>query len=144
MSQNSYKVTELRQIGNAVQWLVETVEKGLAGGTVLITLGREGRTVEQNKKLWPMLTDISSQVDWYGMHDAETWKDLITGTFRKGKVIPNLDGDGFVITGMSTSKMTKPEFSDLIEYIYAYGAEKNVMWSEKSLETFCEYREAQA
>jgi len=141
---NTFKVAELRQIGNAVQWLVEKTEQGLAGGAVVITLGREGRSTDQNSKLWPMLTDISKQVDWFGMHDPETWKDLITGTFRKGKVIPNLDSDGFVITGMRTSKMSKAEFSELIEYIYAYGAEKNVSWSEPSLQAFNTYREAQS
>jgi hypothetical protein len=137
-----FKVSELSQLWEAVKWLTSLVERGLPGGDVYIWIGREPRTNEQNKKLWPMLTDISKQVDWYGMHAPEVWKDLITGTFRKGKVIPNLDGDGFVITGMSTSAMSKKEFCNLIEYIYAYGAEKEVAWSEPSLMIFSEYREA--
>lgn len=145
MSQNSYKVTELRQIGNAVQWLVETVEKGLAGGTVLITLGREGRSTPQNSLLWALLTDISNQVEWYGSnHSPEVWKDLITGTFRQCKVLPNLDSTGFVMTGLSTSKMSKADFSALVEYIHAFGAEKQISWSDPSLAVFAEYREAQA
>jgi hypothetical protein len=33
--------------------------------------------------------------------------------------------------GFKTSKLTKPQMSDLIEFIYAYGAQHNVKWSEK-------------
>jgi hypothetical protein len=136
---NTFKVTELRQIGNAVQWVVETVEKGLAGGTVLITLGREGRSIDQNARLWATLKDVSDQVSWYGqMLSPEDWKHVFSAALEKQKLVPGIDG-GFVMCGISTSKMSKQKFSDLLEIINAFGAEQGVKWSDPSLEAFAEY-----
>jgi hypothetical protein len=44
--------------------------------------------------------------------------------------VPNLDGTGFVALGMSTSRMSVREMSDLIELVFAFGAERNVEWSD--------------
>ena len=54
---------------------------------------------------------------------------MLTAALRKAKVVPGLDG-GFVVLGQRTSQMGKREFSDLIELIYAFGAEKGVVWSD--------------
>ena len=136
-------VKTVTEMPSAISWVLENATKGLQAGAVVITLGRETRSTDQNSKLWPMLTDISKQVEWYGMkHSPEVWKDLITGTFRKCLILPNLDGTGFVMCGLSTRKMAKADFCDMIEYIYFFGAEKNVKWSEKSLEVYESYREA--
>ena len=40
-----------------------------------------------------------------------------------------IDG-GFVILGMHTSRMTKQELGDLIDIIYAFGAERGVKWTQ--------------
>lgn len=109
-----------------------------------ITFGMS-RTQEQNSKMWPLLTDISKQVEWFGRkHSNDDWKDIITGSFRKGQFVPNLDGTGFVVLGMRTSKMGKREFSALIEYIYAFGADKGVKWSEKSEQVYNENNQEKA
>jgi hypothetical protein len=39
-------------------------------------------------------------------------------------VVPNLEGTGFVALGLSTSKMSKREFSDLLELVNAFAAER--------------------
>lgn len=89
------------------------------------------RTTDQNSKLWPMLADVSRQVVWYGRRlTQEDWKNVFTASLRKLEVVPNLDGTGFVALGQSTSQMGKREFCDLIELIYAFGAERGVKWSE--------------
>jgi hypothetical protein len=41
-----------------------------------------------------------------------------------------LDNQPFPI-GFRTSKLTKPEMSDLIEFIYAYASKHGVKWSEE-------------
>ena len=44
------------------------------------------RTPEQNKKMWPLLKDLSNQVVWFGnKYDSEDWKDLITALVAKSK-----------------------------------------------------------
>ncbi len=91
------------------------------------------RSLDQNAKLWPMLTDVSMQVDWYGTKlTPDEWKDVFTASLKRAKVVPGLDG-GFVVLGQRTSQMPKDEFSELIELIYSFGADKSVAWSEPEL-----------
>lgn len=88
------------------------------------------RTLGQNSLLWPLLTEISKQVDWYGEKlTPENWKDILTASLKKQKAVPGIDG-GFVVLGQSTSKMGKKEFSDLLELAMAFAAEKGVKLDE--------------
>lgn len=90
------------------------------------------RSIEQNSLLWSLLTDVSRQVEWYGRKLApEDWKHVFSSALRKQDVVPNIEGNGFVVLGQSTSKMGKREFSDLIELIYSFGAEHNVIWTNE-------------
>jgi len=100
------------------------------------------RTQEQNSKLWPMLTDIAEQVVWFGKkYSKDDWKDIITGSFHKADFVPNIEGTGFVVLGMRTSKMNRKTFAILIEYIYALGADKGVKWSERSEQVYQESKQ---
>lgn len=84
------------------------------------------RSLEQNALMWPLLDCLAKQVDWYGQKlTSEEWKDVLTASLKKQKAVPGIDG-GFVVLGTRTSKMPKKEFSDLIELIYAFGADKGV------------------
>lgn len=126
----------------AIQWVYDMSSRGLKAGPVVITLGREARTDEQNDKQWPMLRDISNQVEWFGQkHSPEDWKDILSAAWKGQKLVPGVNG-GFVALGVRTSKISKEEFSEYIESIYAFGAERSVAWSEKALEAFEKYREA--
>ena len=123
-------------------WAEALIRKGLAAGPVLLSLGRPRRTLDQNAKMWPMLTDIARQVEWHGLKlSPEDWKDILTAALRKQRAVPGIDG-GFVVLGMRTSKMGKELFSDLIELMYAFGAEQGVEWSEKAKKTYERYRRA--
>lgn len=96
----------------------------------IVTICEPTRTLDQNAKLWPMLSDVSKQVEWHGQKlTTDEWKDVFTAALRRQKAVPGLDG-GFVVCGQSTSKMGKREFAQLIELIYAFGAERDVRWSE--------------
>jgi hypothetical protein len=100
----------------------------------VVKITEQTRSLEQNSKLWPMLQDISRQVDWYGQKlTDEEWKDVFSAALKKQKVVPGLDG-GFVVCGQRTSKMPKKDFSDLIELMYAFGAERNVAWTEPAMQ----------
>jgi hypothetical protein len=95
-----------------------------------VRLTEETRNLQQNALLWPLLTDISEQVVWHGQKMCrENWKDVFTAALKKAKVVPGLDG-GFVVCGLSSSKMGKVEFSELLDLIQAFGAEHEVKWSE--------------
>lgn len=126
----------------AIQWVYDMSSRGLKAGPVVITLGRETRTDEQNDKQWPMLRDISTQVEWFGQkHSPEDWKDILSAAWKGQKLVPGVNG-GFVALGVRTSRISKEEFSEYIESIYAFGAERSVVWSDKALEAFEKYREA--
>ena len=98
-------------------------------GTV-IEFRKARRTMDQNARLWAMLTDVAQQVQWYDQKlSAEDWKDIFTASLRKSRVIPGIEAGSFVVLGMRTSDMTKDEFSNLIELIHAFAAERGVVFS---------------
>ena len=97
----------------------------------VVTLAEATRNLEQNAKMWAMLADIAKQCDWHGLKlNSEELKDLLSAGLVQSKVVPNLEGNGFVILGQRTSKLTKSQFAALIELIYAFGAERGVVWSD--------------
>lgn len=88
------------------------------------------RSLDQNAKMWAMLADLSRQVEWYGQRlTSEEWKDVLTAALKKQKAVPGIDG-GFVVIGARTRNMTIREMSDLVELMYAFGAERDVKWSD--------------
>ena len=92
------------------------------------------RNLDQNAKMWAMLTDISKQVNWYGQYlHPEEWKDVLTAALKKQKVVPGIEG-GFVAIGARTSQMSKKEMMDVITLAYAFGNEHGVVWTEKEEE----------
>lgn len=88
------------------------------------------RSLDQNSRLWAMLTEVAHQVDWYGQKlTPEDWKDVFTAALRRARVVPGIDG-GFVPLGMRTSDMSKGEMSALFELIEAFGAERGVRFGD--------------
>jgi len=100
-----------------------------SGVKIVVEAKRETRSLEQNARLWALLTDVSKQVDWYGHKlTPEEWKDVFTAALKKEKVVPGING-GFVVLGQSTSKMSIAEMVELQTLIEAFGADKDVKWS---------------
>lgn len=93
------------------------------------------RSLDQNAKLWAVLTDIARQVPWYvdgkeQLLEKEEWKDLLTAGLKKHQRIAQGIEGGFVILGARTSRMTVGEMCELIELAQAFGAQHGVNWSE--------------
>lgn len=92
------------------------------------------RTVDQNSKLWAMLSDVSRAKPGGRCQTPEVWKALFMHAcghsvqFEMG-----LNGQPFP-TGFSSSRLTKRQMAELIESIYAYGAEHGVVWTEPDAE----------
>ena len=100
----------------------------MAGHRMVLEVKPQTRSLEQNSRLWALLTDISEQVEWYGRKlSPDDWKNVFTASLKKQDVVPGLDG-GFVVLGVSTSKMTKAEMSDLQTLMEAFGVEKGVFF----------------
>ena len=101
----------------------------LAGTRLTIEVKKSTRSIEQNSRLWAMLSDVSKQVDWYGRKlSPEEWKHVFTAALKKQDVVPGIDG-GFVVMALSTSKMTKGEMTELQDLIEAFGAQQGVRFA---------------
>lgn len=90
------------------------------------------RTLPQNARMWAMLTDIASQVQWHGARLApEDWKLVFMDALkREQRLVPSIDGSGFVSLGWSSSDLSKAEMGDLMELISAFGAEHGVKFQD--------------
>lgn len=124
-----------------------------AAGKRTVVIQEPKRTDEQNALMWCLLHDLAAQVGWrkarwrgdrlvaeggYVSFDVdpraavltpEQFKDVLTAALRQPQLLPGVDG-GIVAVGLSTSRMTKRQLSEVIELIYAFGAEHDVGWSE--------------
>lgn len=90
------------------------------------------RSLPQNSLFWARLGDIATQVEWHGMKlKTSDWKlifmDALKGELR---MVPNINGNGFVNLGRSSSDLTKDEMSDLIEIVGKFGAEHGVQFAD--------------
>lgn len=99
------------------------------------TFAEPTRNLDQNAKMWAMLAELSEQTDWHGNKlTPEEWKDLLSAGLVQSKVVPNLTGNGFVILGQRTSKLSKSQFAALIELITAFGIDRGVVFSDQAPE----------
>lgn len=102
-----------------------------------IVIQERKRTTDQNRRMWPLLHDLSRQVEWYGQkYTPDDWKDLITALVAKSKneqqrTAPGIGG-GVVMFGSRTSKMRVSEMVEVIEAIYWFGTEQNVKFSDEA------------
>ncbi|CAB4132007.1 Recombinase NinB [uncultured Caudovirales phage] len=88
------------------------------------------RSLEQNARLWASLNEIAQNVVWHGKKlSSDEWKIIFSAALKKQEVMPGIDG-GFVAMGQSTSNMTIKEMSEMLEIIYVFGAQHDVIFKE--------------
>lgn len=96
----------------------------------VLTIREAARSTDQNAKMWAMLSDISRSKPEGRCHTPEVWKSLaMHACGHQVQFEHGLDGQPFPI-GFRSSHLTKSQMSDLIEFLYAYGAMHNVIWSD--------------
>ena len=99
-----------------------------------IVIDEDKRTLAQNRMMWAVLNDIAKQVSWNGEQlTAEEWKHLITANLHGQKCLKGING-GLVFMGLSTRKMNKKEFADVVTCAEQFGAENGVKFSNDALE----------
>jgi hypothetical protein len=102
-----------------------------AGGDEVMRLGKETRSEEQNRKMWPMLKDIRDQVPAANDLTTEDIKlQFLNLLGVEMRFLPTLEGQGMFPVGLRSSTLTKEQFAGLIELIYEYGARHGVRWSD--------------
>ncbi len=108
----------------------------IAGHRTEVTVKPAKRSTDQNRKLHAMLGEIAAQIEWAGAkRETDTWKRLMVAAWCRAvgeavEFLPALDGKGVDIVFRRTSEMTKAEVSELIEFVYCWGAEHGAVFSE--------------
>ncbi len=107
----------------------------------------EPKTRDQEERYHAMLNDVARQCTHLNERfDDDSWKRLCVDMFRKDsmsdprlaeywkrrgfRLVPSLDGSGLVVLGEQTRKFPKYVASAFIEWLYAYGAQNDVSWSD--------------
>lgn len=92
------------------------------------------RSVDQNARMWAMLTDVATQLQWHGEKlTTNDWKKLFLDALgRESKVVPGING-GIVSLSMSSSDLSKEEMSDLMEYMADFGARHGVKFNDPEI-----------
>ncbi len=102
----------------------------LAPAGAIVTIKEATRTVDQNSRLWAMLSDVSRAKPEGRMHTPEVWKNLFMHACGHAVQFElGLDGKPFPV-GFRSSKLTKPEMSDLMEFVAEYGTRHGVLWTD--------------
>ena len=97
----------------------------------VVRIGEPTRSLEQNALMWDLLTSISKCVLWpvngeMTLLSPEDWKQIFTAALKRHvRMSAGIDG-GVVMLGASTSRLGKKEFSDLIEMIHSFCAERGI------------------
>lgn len=97
------------------------------------------RSDAQNRLLWPLLTTLARKMEWpagSGMKlSADDWKLLMmAGLNQEMRLVPNISMSGYVNLGSSSSKLSKDEFSNLIDLIYSFAAQHEIDLDEPEAE----------
>lgn len=100
-------------------------------GTRLTFVGPK-RSLPQNDRLHAALTAVASQATYHGLKlSVEDWKLLFLDALnREVRMVPNLDGNGFVNLGRSTSALSKEDFSGLIDIVQEWAARNGIELSQ--------------
>jgi len=88
------------------------------------------RTNDQNARFWALLSDVSRSKPGGRSMTPERWKAVFMQSFGHQVQFENdLDGRPFPV-GHSSSRLSKQDMSDMMEFISAWGSENGVVWSE--------------
>lgn len=88
------------------------------------------RSVDQNAKMWAMLSDVSRAKPEGRTHTTEVWKCLfMQACGHEVQFLMGLDGNPFP-SGFKSSRMSVRQMCELIDFIDAWGSERGVKWLE--------------
>lgn len=100
-----------------------------APANAVVKISPEKRSDDQNSKLWACISDISRAKPEGRTHIPEVWKCILMAACGHEVSFENgLDNRPFPI-GFRSSRLTKAQMSDLIEFAIAYGTKHGVKWS---------------
>lgn len=127
----------------------EVKQRIAAGESVTVEVRDRKRTDEQNAKWHAMIGDIAKQYTHFGQQwKPEDMKRILVDAFRRDtsndpdlaplwakmgetRMAPCIGGGGLVVLGEQTRQFPKKLGSAFIEWLYAFGAENQIRWSDE-------------
>lgn len=95
----------------------------------VVNIREANRTLDQNALLWSLLSDVSRAKPAGRKMIPELWKSVFMAACGHAvQFETGLDGQPFPV-GFRSSRLTKPQMTDLIDFILAWGAENGVRFS---------------
>jgi hypothetical protein len=107
-----------------------------AGQRLVVEVKPETRSNAENNLLHALIDEIARKLEWAGKkREPETWKRLLVAAWcrvhgESVEILPALDGHGVDIVPARTSKLSRKECADLIEYVFSWGVEQGIEWEE--------------
>lgn len=106
------------------------IEKAPQGAVLNIREAK--RTTDQNNLMWALLSEISRAKPEGRTLTPDVWKSLFLHSLDHAQRFEMaLDGKGMVPVGFRSSRLTKAQFSDLIEVIHEYAARHGIPLSDE-------------
>ena len=98
-----------------------------------VTVGEATRSNSANAAMWPILEAFSQQLMWpvngaMTQISAENWKDVLSSAFKQQQplIAQGING-GMVFLGQRTSKFSKRDFSEFLEFLHATAIDRGVV-----------------
>lgn len=114
----------------------------------VVKIAELDRTGDQNDKFHAMLNDIAGQCQHLNLKlDRDTWKRLCIDQFKRDtlkepeccakywarnqlSIMPSLDGAAIITLGEQSRRFPKTVATAFIEWLFAFGANHDVLWSD--------------
>ncbi|PHR61811.1 MAG: hypothetical protein COA43_01180 [Robiginitomaculum sp.] len=121
-------------ISRSFKLLPQTHKRILGVLTALQSLGNwkvkiaaPNRTLEQNDKMWAMLTPIAKEMELKGSYySTADWKCYFLHILGSEQRFMPSHNNAYIPVGSSSKALTKSEFSDLFEVIRHFAAVNNI------------------
>ena len=132
----------------------EMCNKGLKGGPVLVTLGREKKSRAQEKCYHAQINDFAKIEINGSIHKPKIWKAMLVTEFAKERMemgkplakgvqhVLSLCGQFMITVRPETKEFTIPDANEFIEFLNAKAVEYEVVFSNTALTAYQTYREA--
>jgi hypothetical protein len=122
----------------------DAAKEAVQSGALDVTVASASKTRAQEKKFNAMIGDIAKQ--WSdpdgNQYTTTVWKAQLIDQFQQeklimgetlakpGRTVMSLDKQRIVQIRPSSTDFRKNEANDFIEYLYSFGAEMNICWSD--------------
>ena len=134
MTRQTFALHNAQQAWQVLRDAVWPLVKSLtmAEHRLTLTVAAEKRSDAQNRLLHAMISEIARTTPWAGAkREPETWKRLLVAAWSREngvhlEVLPALDGHGIDLIPIRTSKLTKSQCAELVDWIQCYCANNGI------------------